>query len=425
MSDSKGASTPVGAFFRSLGPAIIVASVVLGPGSILSASKVGTQHGYAMIWVLVLAGVLMAGMTALAARLGVSFDGSLCDELCRRLGRPFAIVVGATIFGIATCFQFSNNLGVLAGLEPLVGEGLGKTGQVVTLVALNGVIIGVLLGLRSVYRPIEKLMMIMMGLMLIGFAANLLFARPSLTGIAGGFVPRLPTGGKMTDLLPLLAMVATTFSIAGAFYQAYLVREKGWTTANLKQGLIDSLAGITVLVGITLIILTTAAAVLHGKIDPGELKSAAHVAMQLKPAFGSAAVILFAQGILAGAFSSFLVNAMIGGTMLADGFGLGSRLDQKWPKLFTVVSLLIGMGIAILIKTQDVSIVGLIIFAQALTVLGGPVLAFSLMYLATRPEMTGERRVPAWIMSVGWCACLITLAMAIKKAGDIWAKIQG
>lgn len=424
MIDNKGIS-PFVAFFRSLGPAIIVASVVLGPGSILSASKVGTQHGYSMIWVLVLAGVFMAGMTALAARLGVSYEGSLCDELCLRLGRPFAALVGATIFGIATCFQFSNNLGVLAGIEPLLEGGMGKTAQIVCLVALNGVIIGVLLGLKSLYRPIEKLMMIMMGLMLVGFAANLFFAKPSLSGVAGGFVPRLPGGGELADLLPLLAMVATTFSIAGAFYQAYLVREKGWTTSNLRQGLVDSLAGISVLVGITLIILTTAAAVLHGKLDAGELKSAADVAAQLKPAFGSAAVILFAQGILAGAFSSFLVNAMIGGTMLADGFGLGSKLDQKWPKIFTVASLLVGMGIAILIKSSDVSIVGLILFAQALTVLGGPVLAFSLMYLATRKEMVGERKVPAWIMVVGWTASAITVAMAVKKAGDIWSKIQG
>ena len=424
MSDNKGIS-PFVAFFRSLGPAIIVASVVLGPGSILSASKVGTQHGYSMIWVLVLAGVFMAGMTALAARLGVSYEGSLCDELCLRLGRPFAALVGATIFCIATCFQFSNNLGVLAGIEPLLEGGMGKTAQIVCLVALNGVIIGVLLGLKSLYRPIEKLMMIMMGLMLVGFAANLFFAKPSLSGVAGGFVPRLPGGGELADLLPMLAMVATTFSIAGAFYQAYLVREKGWTTSNLRQGLVDSLAGISVLVGITLIILTTAAAVLHGKLDAGELKSAADVAAQLKPAFGSAAVILFAQGILAGAFSSFLVNAMIGGTMLADGFGLGSKLDQKWPKIFTVASLLVGMGIAILIKSSDVSIVGLILFAQALTVLGGPVLAFSLMYLATRKEMVGERKVPAWIMVVGWTASAITVAMAVKKAGDIWSKIQG
>ena len=40
------------------------------------------------------------------------------------------------------------------------------------------------------------------------------------------------------------ALVGTTFSVAGAFYQAYLVREKGWTIEDSKRGLIDSVEGI-------------------------------------------------------------------------------------------------------------------------------------------------------------------------------------
>ena len=50
--------------FRSLGPALIVACVVLGPGSILTSSKVGCQFGYSMIWLLLLAGLLMVGAVA-------------------------------------------------------------------------------------------------------------------------------------------------------------------------------------------------------------------------------------------------------------------------------------------------------------------------------------------------------------------------
>ena len=37
----------------SIGPAILIAAVVLGPGSILANSKVGWQYGYDMVWVLV------------------------------------------------------------------------------------------------------------------------------------------------------------------------------------------------------------------------------------------------------------------------------------------------------------------------------------------------------------------------------------
>ena len=31
-------------------------------------------------------------------------------------------------------------------------------------------------------------------------------------------------------------MIATTFSVAGAMYQAYLVKEKGWTLEKIRAG---------------------------------------------------------------------------------------------------------------------------------------------------------------------------------------------
>ena len=81
-----------------IGPAIIVAAVVCGPGSILTSSKVGAEYGYSMTWALLLAVILMVGATALAARLGAVYEGTPCDELASRLGRPAAFIVGLLIF---------------------------------------------------------------------------------------------------------------------------------------------------------------------------------------------------------------------------------------------------------------------------------------------------------------------------------------
>src|SRR5690625_3253936 len=88
-SESKGGFL---SFLRNLGPALIVASVVVGPGSILTSSQVGTSFGYSMVWVLALTCLLMLGMTALSARIGVSLKGSLCDEIRQRSGPGLAIL---------------------------------------------------------------------------------------------------------------------------------------------------------------------------------------------------------------------------------------------------------------------------------------------------------------------------------------------
>ena len=105
--------------------------------------------------------------------------------------------------------------------------------------------------------------------------------------------------------------------MAAAFYQAYLARERNWTEADRRTGAIDSLVGILTLGFISLIIMMTSAAVFFDRGSSPELKSAADVAVQLRPLFGVWAQAIFCIGIFAGAISSFLVNAMIGGTLAA------------------------------------------------------------------------------------------------------------
>ena len=445
MDDRNDASARRG-LLASIGPAIITASVVLGPGSILSSSRVGCDFGYSMIWVLAIAGLLMWGMTALSARLGVVLDGTICAELSQRAGRPIAILAGVSLFLVATCFQFGNNLGILAAVEPFLGDGAREPLWVavvpigaealtlrfgwstILIVAMNLLIIGALLGFRHLYKPVERLMKLLVAVMIVGFAGNLLMARPSISALAEGLIPSLPEAqGTDADwleqLLPLLGMVATTFSVGGAFYQSYLVRQKGWTNDDARKGLIDSAVGIIVLIAITGMIMVTSAAVLHGQIAGSQLKSAADVAMQLQPLFGAKAKVLFCLGIFAGAFSSFLVNAMIGGTMLSDGLGLGGDMDRGWPKAFTVLALLFGMVVAIGMRAGGQSPVKLIIFAQALTVIAVPVLAGSMLWLATRSDLTGVRAVPGWLKALGGAGFLVVLALAARTILSVYDKL--
>lgn len=412
---------------RGIGPAIIVASVVLGPGSILTSSKVGHEYGYAMAWVLVLAGLLMVGMVALAGRLGVTLKGTLCEELANRAGRPVAVVIGLVMFLVVASFQSSNNIAVVTAVEPMLGqETLAETAAasrwlpITVLLVLNGAIIAALYGLKQLYKPVERSMKLLVAVMIVGFFGNLYFARPSLAALASGLAPRWP---ESTDWLPLLGLVATTFSVGGAFYQGYLVREKGWSFGDLQQGLIDSAVGITALCGTTLVIMMTSAAVLHGKAV--ELKTATDVSAQLAPLFGTSAKVLFNLGLLAGAISSFMVNAMIGGAVLADGCGLGWSMNQRWPKAFTVAALVFGMVVAIAATTFNVSRVGLIVFAQALTVVGVPLLAFSLIYLGTRPDLSGERAIPRWILAFATVGSLVTLALAGRTVWSIYQQFAG
>ncbi|MFG0334582.1 MAG: NRAMP family divalent metal transporter, partial [Maioricimonas sp. JB049] len=317
------------------------------------------------------------------------------------------------------------NLGVLAALEPWLtetspaAESLYSVSNAV-LLGLNGAIILFLFGSKKLYIPIERLMMLLVGLMILAFFGNFIFL------LASGGAPAANSNASTAPppqdaLVSVLALIGTTFSIAGAFYQAYLVREKGWGIAEVKRGLIDSVAGISVLGIISLVIMLTAAISFHGR--DVQLATVSDVARQLEPLFGPSAVILFSLGIFAGAFSSFLVNAMIGGAMLADGLGFGGRMDSMATKWFTTAALLLGMCVALFVPTGQR--VGLVIFAQAMVVTGFPLLAASMLYLAAARDLEGERRIPRWMLAIASLGLVVVLISAARLGYTIVLRLMG
>lgn len=408
------------AWLKNIGPAIIVAAVVLGPGSILTSSKAGASYGFPALAVLAVSTILMIAMVALAARLGVVYDTSPCTELTHRLGRPVAFFVALVVFVLVALFQSSNNVAVIGGLEPIFGEAVQPFAVRASILALfNCFVIACLYLTRHLYRFVEKLMKMLMFLMVVAFLSNFLVA---LFGDRG-FEPVETEAAK--DLLPLLGMIGTTFSVAGAFFQAYLVKERGWGLADLRTGLNDSIAGIAALGGITAVIVMTAALIFHGNPDPVPLATVADVARQLEPLFGPSSKIIFSIGILAGALSSFMVNAMIGGTVMSDGAGQGSRLDDAMPRHLTTLALLVGMSVAIFSMIKEGSTVNLIVIAQACTVIGLPALAAALIYLGTRRELSGQRKTPRLILLLASLGFLVACVLAIRTAMAVYETLYG
>jgi len=403
---------------KKIGPAIIVTAVVLGPGSILTSSRVGASFGLVGLPVIAIAALLMIAMVALAARLGVAYEGSLCSELASRLGRPVAVAIGLTLFTLVALFQSSNNLALIGGMEPLMGEGtLSLFARSAILVVVNVAVVAILYLAHNLYNVVEKLMKLLVAVMILAFLVNFLvvFASPRSFEIS-------PAQGSL-DWLPLLGMIGTTFSVGGAFYQAYLVKQKGWSLLDTKKSLRDSVLSISILGGITAIIFLTAWRTFYGNPAAPALGSVGDVARQLEPLFGPLAKGIFCAGILAGGLSSFLVNALIGGTVMSDSVGKGSRLSDGWPRHLTTVALLVGMTVALASLTSEGSVVHLITFAQALTVLGIPVLALALIYLGTRSDLGEQAKPPKWVLALAIVGFAVACFLASITAKTVYQKL--
>jgi len=419
-------------WWRSIGPALITACVVFGPGSLLISSNVGARYGYDLLWLLIVTGVLMGTFMTMAARVGVVGQATPCTLIARRLGRPVAAVIGLNLCLICAAFQFSNNLAVAAafdslGVKRLFGDPAQMSPQTLNLIstgfliAFNGLVVGSIFALRQVYKGLERIMKIMVAVILSCFLVNLLVIRPDIGSLLRGLVPGVPENlslalpergeaGIVDPMVLVASLLGTTFSVAAAFFQGNLVREKGWTIGDYRRGIGDSITGVAVLTSVSAIIMITSGAMLRGK----EANDISVLATQLGPLLGSATRILFSIGLFAVAMNPFVINAMIGGTILADGLGKPAKMSDPWSRRFTVVVLLIGMGVAMIVLHTPVKKIDAIIFGQALTVIGNPLMAAAILWLANHRGIMGDKRNTVLVNVLGGIGFLVVLLTAAR-----------
>lgn len=384
-----------------LGPGFITAALVFGPGSLTVTSSLGASFGYALLWVILVATFFMIIFLGMSIRIGLATDCSLLTTIRTKWGDSVAVIIGIGIFLVTASFQAGNAVGAGLAFSELSGTHITPWIVAFTVISIS------LLYFKSFYKILEKLMLLLVGIMLFSFLGTLIIIKPSLTGIAGGLVPGIPPG----SLLLAIALVASSFSIAGAFYQSYLVQEKQWKRDELKEAKTEGFTGIIVLGTIGAIILMCAAAVLH-PLDI-TITSAADMGLAIEPLFGGFATSLFMIGLFGASFSSLIGNATIGGTLLSDALGFGSRLSNRNTRLFIMFVMITGAVVAVWFGGIPID---LIVFAQGITIFIVPFIGIVLFMTANSEDLLGEYRNGKWSRFFGYLGLLILFALAFRNA---------
>ena len=403
-------------WYTRIGPGLITACVVIGPGSIMTSSSVGANKGYSMLWIVIVSVAFMLVYMTMGAKLGAVSTKSPGNLIREKAGRWLAILLGCCVFFISAAFQSGNNIGVAAAFEAFIGSEVIVASLVI---GFNFIAIIFLFAFRNLYRMLERLMMLFVALMLISFAVNLITLRPSLGDMARGFIPSAGT----IDIA-VLGLVGTTFVITAAFYQAYLVHQKGWDTTEVRSGILDARVGAVIMALITVMLMSTAAAGLYTG-SPVTLANPVAVAEALEPTFGTQGKFIFCLGLFSAAYSSFLINSMIGGFIVSDGFGLGSEPTDRAPRIMTTIALLTGMSVALAVIVFDFDRTPTIIAAQAVTVVGAPLVAGILLWLASSRDIMGSNVNSKAMICFAGIGLLLLIAMAGDTAiNKIPAKIE-
>ncbi|CAN5187873.1 divalent metal cation transporter [soil metagenome] len=397
--DSKVSST-LRDLISSLGPGIITAALVFGPGSLTITSRLGALYGYQLLWVLVISTFFMIVFTGMAARIGMVTNQSLLSTIKIKWGKAASVLTGLGVFLVTASFQAGNSIG--AGLA--FAE-LFQTSTTIWIIVftLGGIS---LLFFKSFYKVLEKVMFYLVGLMLISFITTLIIVKPSFLNILQGLIPEIPEG----SILLVIALVASSFSVVGAFYQSYLVQEKGWKESDVTKGRRESYTGIIILGLISSMILISAATILQPQGIA--VNAATDMGKALEPLFGTWATTVFMLGLFGASFSSLIGNATIGGSMLADSFSLGSNLRDKSVRLMIMLVMAIGATVAILFGRLPLE---LIVFAQGVTIFIVPFIGWAIFSIANDEKIMGNRRIKGWVKITGALGLIILIILAVNN----------
>lgn len=393
----KNESSKLKSYLKTVGPGIITAALVFGPGSLTINTKLGASFGYSLLWVLVLTALLMTAFTNMSARIGLDSSISFIERIKNELGKPLAFLVGIGVFLTTASFQAGNTVGAAVAFSELFSTSMALWIILFTSLAIF------LLFFKSFYKILEKLMIGLVALMLLSFLATLIMASPDIIEILKGLVPSVPQGSEYL----IITLTASSFSIVGAVYQSYLVGEKGWEPSKLKDCMKESRNGIIVLGLLSSLVMLCASAVLHQ--NHIEVRSASDLGMALEPLFGPFTSSVFMIGFFAASFSSMVGNATIGGVILADTFFSESSLSSPKVRAMIILVVLIGAVVAYIFGALPLE---LIIFAQGITIMIVPVAAVVILVFANSKRTSAELRNTKYANVWGALGIIVLLLMS-------------
>ncbi|MGB5555767.1 MAG: Nramp family divalent metal transporter [Flavobacteriaceae bacterium] len=382
-----------------IGPGFITAALVLGPGSLAIASKLGANFEFQLFWAVPFCVLFMAVFTIVSTRIGVYSNNSLLQDIRTKYGTWACLIIGVGLFIVAASFQAGNSIG--AGM---VFSELFQTTATPWILVFS--VLGIaLLFFNSFFRILEKIMIAMVVIMLVSFLITLIISKPDLSVIVSQFNFSIPKGSEFLTL----ALVASSFSVAGAFYQSYLVQEKGWKKAQLKSHEREGISGIVILGMITAMVLLTAASVLYPQGI--QVNSATEMGKTLEPIFGSYASAVFMMGLFAASFSSLIGNATLGGVLLSDALNIGRKLESQKVRYVIMSVILIGAMVAIIFGNLPIQ---LIVMAQGFTIIVVPMIGTMLFLIALDKAKTKTMPLGpmAKLLMLGGLLILVVLAIA-------------
>ena len=147
-----------------LGPAFVASVAYVNPGNFATNFAGGAEHGYELVWVIVMANLMAILVQYLTSKAGLATGRSL-PELCReRFGRRANVILWLQAEVIAMATDLAEFVGAAVGINLLFGVPLFPAGLITAVIAF------IILGLEQRgYRRFELAIIALLALVGSGF----------------------------------------------------------------------------------------------------------------------------------------------------------------------------------------------------------------------------------------------------------------
>ena len=330
------------ALWPFLGPAFIAAVAYVDPGNFATNFAAGAKYGYLLLWVILASNLMAMLIQTLSAKLGIATGMNLAEVCRERFPRAvsFGLWIQAEVIAMAT--DLAEFIGAALGLHLIFGIPLFPAALITGVFAFG------ILGLQARgFRPLEAAIAGLVGVILVGFAFQVVLAEPSGSGIASGLAPRF--SGSESVLLAVGILGATVMPHVIWLHSALTQRRVVGKNDEAKKRIlrferVDVVIAMTIAGLINMSMLITAAAVFHAR-GLTEVADLDDVFSGLGNAIGSHSDIAFGIALLASGLSSSSVGTLAGQVVM-QGF-IRRQIPLFLRRFITMVPALVVIALGV------------------------------------------------------------------------------
>jgi manganese transport protein len=362
-----------------LGPAFVASVAYVDPGNFATNFQAGAEHGYRLVWVVVMANLMAMLIQYLTSKLGLATGRSLPELCAERFPRSLNAFMWLQAEVIAMACDLAEFTGAAVGLNLVFGVPLFPAGLITAVVAFG------VLGLQQRgYRKFELAIVALLGLVAMGFVYDYVaVGHQSYSGILHGLEPRIGHGDSLSLTIGIIgATVMPHVIYLHSSLQSDRIRPQGMRERRklLRFNALDCVLALGIAGIVNLLMLCIAAALLYrsGLIHVSTLQG---VHAHLKDLVGGGVALAFGVALIASGMASSSVGTYAGQVVMA-GF-MGWRIPLFLRRALTMVPSLVVLGLG-LNATQA------LVLSQIVLSFGIPFALVPLVVFTSRPGLMGD-----------------------------------